>query len=71
MSLDNLQLIQEKFSSCHYILSLVYWTMFEAMDQNHSGFLYLKQKLSRISEVRSITGIYIGLQIRGVMRDAM
>ncbi|UYV84034.1 hypothetical protein LAZ67_X000929 [Cordylochernes scorpioides] len=40
-----------------------------AMDRNASGFAYLKQKFSRISEAKIKEGIFVGPQIRELQQD--
>ncbi|UYV83572.1 hypothetical protein LAZ67_23001497 [Cordylochernes scorpioides] len=41
----------------------------KAMDRNASGFAYLKQKFSNISEAKIKEGIFVGLQIRELQQD--
>ncbi|UYV81377.1 hypothetical protein LAZ67_20000992 [Cordylochernes scorpioides] len=41
----------------------------KAMDRNASGFAYLKQKFSSISEAKIKEGIFVGPQIREVQQD--
>ncbi|UYV63735.1 hypothetical protein LAZ67_2005461 [Cordylochernes scorpioides] len=41
----------------------------KAMDRNASGFVYLKQKISSISEAKIKEGIFVGPQIRELQQD--
>ncbi|UYV60522.1 hypothetical protein LAZ67_1001408 [Cordylochernes scorpioides] len=41
----------------------------KAMDRNASGFAYLKQKISSISEAKIKEGIFVGPQIRELQQD--
>jgi hypothetical protein len=41
------------------------------LDQNGTGFVYLKQKFPRMKRARSEGGIFVGLQIREVMRNSL
>ncbi|UYV66105.1 hypothetical protein LAZ67_4000289 [Cordylochernes scorpioides] len=41
----------------------------KAMDRNASGFAYLKQKFSSISEAKIKEGIFVGPQIRELQQD--
>ncbi|UYV85009.1 hypothetical protein LAZ67_X004242 [Cordylochernes scorpioides] len=41
----------------------------KTMDRNASGFAYLKQKFSRISEAKIKEGIFVGPQIRELQQD--
>ncbi|UYV65854.1 hypothetical protein LAZ67_3005714 [Cordylochernes scorpioides] len=41
----------------------------KAMDRNDSGFAYLKQKISSISEAKIKEGIFVGPQIRELQQD--
>ncbi|UYV80326.1 hypothetical protein LAZ67_18002425 [Cordylochernes scorpioides] len=41
----------------------------KAMDRNASGFAYLKQKMSSISEAKIKEGIFVGPQIRELQQD--
>lgn len=41
----------------------------KAMDWNGTGFLYLKQKFSRLSEAKIKEGIFVGPQIKEIMKD--
>ncbi|UYV71212.1 hypothetical protein LAZ67_8002204 [Cordylochernes scorpioides] len=41
----------------------------KAMDRNASGFAYLKQKISSISEAKIKEGIFVGPQIRELQKD--
>ena len=39
------------------------------MYQNSAGFIYLKNKFSRISDVEIKEGVFVGCQIRELIQD--
>lgn len=39
------------------------------MDQNYTGFLYLKNKFLRVSDAKIKEGIFVGPQIREFIND--
>ena len=41
----------------------------KSMDHTGSGFLYLSEKCPHISEAKLAAGIFVGPQIREVMKD--
>jgi hypothetical protein len=41
----------------------------KAMDKNGAGFMYLKHKSSRLSDAKIKEGIFVGPQIRELMKD--
>jgi len=41
----------------------------KALDKNGAGFHYLKEKNSRVSDSKSKEGIFVGPQIRALIRD--
>jgi hypothetical protein len=42
---------------------------FEAMDKNGTGFTYLKRKYPRLRDAKIKEGIFVGPQIRELMKD--
>jgi hypothetical protein len=41
----------------------------KAMDKNGTGFMYLKHKFPRLSDAKIKEGIFVGPQIRELIKD--
>lgn len=45
------------------------WKFAQAVDRNSDGFLYLKEQFPRISDAKIMTRMFVGLQIRELVKD--
>ncbi|UYV70254.1 hypothetical protein LAZ67_7002290 [Cordylochernes scorpioides] len=69
---ENMKLLLKKIEYERYgwkICSDLKVNFVKAMDRNASGFAYLKQKFSSISEAKIKEGIFVGPQIRELQQD--
>ncbi|UYV84664.1 K02A2.6-like, partial [Cordylochernes scorpioides] len=60
---------QYNFRKLPYGIKIGPQNFVKAMDRNASGFAYLKQKISSISEAKIKEGIFVGPQIRELQQD--
>jgi ABC-type long-subunit fatty acid transport system fused permease/ATPase subunit len=51
----------------HIILGLIK-NVIKAMDQNSTGFMYLKNKFPTISDAKIKEGVFVGPQVRELIR---